>query len=246
MNVNKLEVTMDKNAFTLAESLITLGIIGVVAALTLPTVINNHREKVTVTRLKQTYSILSQAYNRIVPEDGTPDEWGMGGMNDANSHIILANKFVPYFKIIKNCIGQNTSFVQKNCTQVYTNQNYYTSFVIQNGTTIIFRELNSNCTSRYGLVKDVCGSIKIDVNGNVFPNKLGNDIFQFYISKNGIIPIGTKGDSLSFKRMCDISNSNRISGYTQMTACAAWVIQNENLDYLHCNGLDWDVKTRCK
>ena len=52
----------DLPAFTLAEVLITLGIIGVVAAMTMPVLIQNHQEKVTVTRLKKAYSILSQAY----------------------------------------------------------------------------------------------------------------------------------------------------------------------------------------
>ena len=50
---------MKKRAFTLAEVLITLGIIGVVAALTLPSLISNYQKKVTAAKLKQTYSILS-------------------------------------------------------------------------------------------------------------------------------------------------------------------------------------------
>ena len=61
--------------FTLAEVLITLGIIGVVAAMTMPSLIANHQEKVTVTKVKKVYSILSQAYLIAVEEYGTPDEW---------------------------------------------------------------------------------------------------------------------------------------------------------------------------
>lgn len=48
-------------AFTLAEVLITLGIIGIVAALTIPTIVNNYKKKVTVTRLKRFYTIMNQA-----------------------------------------------------------------------------------------------------------------------------------------------------------------------------------------
>lgn len=47
--------------FTLAEVLVTLGIIGVVAALTMPTLIDNHRKAVTETRLEKFYSLMSQA-----------------------------------------------------------------------------------------------------------------------------------------------------------------------------------------
>ena len=53
---------MKNRAFTLAEVLITLGIIGVVAAMTLPTVVNKYKEKETVTKLKKFYSIISQSY----------------------------------------------------------------------------------------------------------------------------------------------------------------------------------------
>ena len=48
-----------KAAFTLAEVLITLGVIGVVAALTLPAFINNYEKHVTLTRLKYSYNIFS-------------------------------------------------------------------------------------------------------------------------------------------------------------------------------------------
>ena len=60
-----------KIAFTLAEVLITLGIIGVVAALTLPSVIERHQKLETVTKLKKAYSTLSQAIERAkVDNDG--------------------------------------------------------------------------------------------------------------------------------------------------------------------------------
>ena len=45
-------------AFTLSEVLITLGIIGIIAAMTLPSLVGRYQEKVTVTRLKKYYSIL--------------------------------------------------------------------------------------------------------------------------------------------------------------------------------------------
>ena len=54
-----------KSAFTLAEVLITLGIIGVVAAMTITTLLAKYQEKQTVTKLKQTYSILSQAIRSV-------------------------------------------------------------------------------------------------------------------------------------------------------------------------------------
>ena len=59
-------------AFTLAEVLITLGIIGIVAALTLPSVISTYQKKVTAAKLKQTYSILSNAIAKEQALTGIP------------------------------------------------------------------------------------------------------------------------------------------------------------------------------
>lgn len=57
-------------AFTLAEVLVTLGIIGVVAAITMPTLIDNHQKKVAATRLEKFYSMMSQAVYQWVGDTG--------------------------------------------------------------------------------------------------------------------------------------------------------------------------------
>lgn len=61
-----------KKAFTLAEVLITLGIIGVVAALTIPTLVNNYRKKQFETGLKKEYSVLLQALDMYKQDNETP------------------------------------------------------------------------------------------------------------------------------------------------------------------------------
>lgn len=68
----------NKIAFTLAEVLITLGIIGIVAAMTLPALVQKHNEKVIVSNLKKSYSTMQQAYLMTVKDKGTPDSWGAG------------------------------------------------------------------------------------------------------------------------------------------------------------------------
>lgn len=79
-NVKKKEISvMRKSAFTLAEVLITLGIIGVVAAMTIPTLMNSTNSKETVTSLKKVFSTLSNAYTLTENEEGTPDTWGLSG-----------------------------------------------------------------------------------------------------------------------------------------------------------------------
>ena len=61
--------------FTLAEVLITLGIIGVVAAMTIPTLMTNYQKKSTATQLKKTYATISNAVRLSEEENGELSGW---------------------------------------------------------------------------------------------------------------------------------------------------------------------------
>ena len=84
-----------KKSFTLAEVLITLGIIGVVAAMTMPTLIKKQNEKKDIVHLKKVYSILNQALLKEISENGTVDLWGLAktdtGAKDDDGLIVLDN-----------------------------------------------------------------------------------------------------------------------------------------------------------
>ena len=62
-------------AFTLAEVLITLGIIGVVAAITIPLLVNNYRKKEIATRFEQNYNIIQNAFEMAQVEHGDMSTW---------------------------------------------------------------------------------------------------------------------------------------------------------------------------
>ena len=95
--------------FTLAEVLITLGIIGVVAALTLPTLIQKYQKKAFATKVKQTYSIVSNALISSIAENGAPNTWNFNGtiITPESIEKIAKTYFVPYFNIIKD--GRDTA-----------------------------------------------------------------------------------------------------------------------------------------
>ena len=87
-------LTSKKAAFTLAEVLITLAIIGIVAALTIPTLITNYQKKQTVSKLKQSYSIISQALTMAQAEHGDTTTWDVAGIygtstDDTNFNILI-------------------------------------------------------------------------------------------------------------------------------------------------------------
>ena len=92
--------------FTLAEVLITLGIIGVVAAMTLPSVILNYQKKVTVNRLKQAYSTISQALVMAQKDHGDISGWDIAsGLTSLDQVDVSLNNFankylIPYIKLV--------------------------------------------------------------------------------------------------------------------------------------------------
>ena len=108
-----------KIAFTLAEVLITLGIIGVVAAMTMPALIQNHRKVVVVSRLKKISSTISQAYASATNEAGgiSPNEDCGNCLLPNNPDIALEviNKYyVPYFNNVVVEKGTKGVFVYFN------------------------------------------------------------------------------------------------------------------------------------
>ena len=76
---------MNSKAFTLAETLITVGIIGIIAALTLPSLIENHQKKITVTRLKAFNSIMAQAFQTAKLEYGDWENWDNSNFGESSS-----------------------------------------------------------------------------------------------------------------------------------------------------------------
>ena len=86
-------ITSQKSAFTLAEVLITLAIIGVVAAMTIPTLISDYQEKATITKLKVTYSMLANAWQLAYANSG---EFKEDDPDDLYNYISPYIRFTKY------------------------------------------------------------------------------------------------------------------------------------------------------
>lgn len=238
-------------AFTLAEVLITLGIIGVVAAMTMPSLIANHREKENVVKLKKVYSTLSNAYLLAKEEYGTPDNWDLKANDDPDGAENELNIFAKYMNVAKNC-GRNPGcwpleqyrFLKGTPYNIDHNTNIsFAKLVLNDGTTLTMNVRDPDCKQIRGsntALSSTCGTISADINGAKLPNQIGKDLFVFVISKEGIFPHGTQDETMfSFANSC--KDKNTADGW----GCAAWVIFNENQDYLHCNDLGWDMKIKC-
>lgn len=231
--------SLKKAAFTLAEVLITLGIIGVVAAMTMPSLIQNYQEKATVTKLKKCYSLVSQAYVSILNDEGGSDTL------QAGDDLEMMEKFGKYLKYQKTCGRNKGCFPNVTYKSVTGNgynkweddTTYRSRAILTDGTLIMFNfnALVNNSDNFYA-------QIYVDINGFKGPNQLGRDFFYFYISPEKIVPGGAKVLEAIFPDQKFDENCIQQNGY----ACAAWVIYNENMDYLHCKDLSWDGKHSCK
>lgn len=225
-----------KKAFTLAEVLITLGIIGVVAALTLPSLIQKQNEKATVSRLKKFYSTIQQAFILAQNENGSINNW------EYSNSAEFFNYFRPYLKIQKYCGGNGNCWPDTNYKFLHgsdwvniNNIPNYEKAILSDGSLLqVYAKLDK--TDR---------EIRIDTNGFKGPNTEGIDMFSFKFNDKGVIPNGFPDTSFEGRQFKDYCNLNATVDYNG-TACTAWVIMKENMDYLHCNDLDWDVKTKCK
>ena len=183
-----------KSAFTLAEVLITLSVIGIVAALTIPSMIENHNNKAWSTAKDLWDKKLVEA-TRQMNIDGV-----MTGV--ANSTEDYMNYFKKYVKVIKTCENDKlencyaTKFVQTGDKETEVEVNSLTTasklgqkdwstntmgFVIADGTTVVMA-YNPNCSSVDPFSKEGqsgqvgCMSMLIDVNGKKGPNRVGDDI----------------------------------------------------------------------
>lgn len=223
-----------KKGFTLAEVLITLVIIGIIAAMTIPTLINKTQEHEHVVALKKAYSIMGQALKLTEAKYGAIETW------DWNS-----NNIIPIFEKVNENLqllskGDNT--VNTNCfpdSFKYLGSSTSHSMLyskasarLSDGMSVRLEVRGTNCNQTRGNVKDICGVVIVDTNGNSAPNCYGKDLFQFYVTKNGLFPIGTVGDSNSLETYCNINNLNlNLNG----VACSAWVLAKGNMDYLRRN-----------
>ena len=183
------------DSFTLAEILITLGIIGIIAAITIPMIINKSQEKISASGLKKAYTQLNQVYMQILKENG--DSF----VNVANNSDDLRDKFAPYYKAIKSCDDGTTGCFTysdvkfKWLNGVPTNFSSDSSFVSADGQAFNFYLSKADCTGTRGtLSQKFCGEAYIDINGKKNPNQFGKDIFVFYILSNKIAPAGSPGD----------------------------------------------------
>ncbi len=192
--------------FTMAEVLITIGVIGLVAAMTLPGLINKINLREYISLLKSDYSILSQAHLALVAEYGTFEASIIDCTDSKTKHNCLRDTFAKKIKSVRTCDEPyHKDDVKSSCfaefdkirllnnsiaTEDYLNWNGAT-MMLPNGSAVLFYLDDASCKYNFDgyFNYNRCGWITIDVNGNKNPNKFGIDIYVFYVMANAVKPL---------------------------------------------------------
>lgn len=194
---------MKFRAFTLAEVLITLGIIGIVAAMTLPTLIGNYQKKQTAIRLKEAYSLLNQAVEQSQLKNSEINTWnfGTGHGNTTESVAFIDTYIAPYLKVIHKCYKNSCVKATKHdltgkAYRFYLEDTTYygRSIYIANGMQIWVYTDSDQEPKIAGIV--------VDINGDRRPNIVGRDIFFFELT-NKSTQVLLQGTGLTRENMID-------------------------------------------
>jgi prepilin-type N-terminal cleavage/methylation domain-containing protein len=200
-----------KSGFSLAELLLTLTIIGVIASEVIPVVVNDVQEAELRIAWKKTFSTFTQATMFILQDNTNNLEYAfdLPSKTNATASENYKNVFASKLHILKNCKGTaawggtGTGASAEGCWHVGEGSWYFLhggtlgsrdhpGLVLSDGTLVRFYMDRSNCTYAVGTYTR-CGLISFDVNGFKKPNTIGKDIFTVSVTKNGIVPYGSKG-----------------------------------------------------
>lgn len=196
MDILKNKFLKHQNGFTLAEVLITLVIIGIIAAMTIPTLIKNTKNQQYVAAFKKANSVVSQALISIAKNNDAAV-----GDYSFISNINFIDEMAKVTNVLKkcntraDCLRNDYSYKGLN-GQIYTPE-MNKGLVTNDG---MFFYFSPSGYPIYGLSEEDAaqslGRIVIDTNGNKPPNKIGLDFFYLYIvNGKGIVPAGADDDS---------------------------------------------------
>lgn len=214
-----------KTGFTLAETLITLGIIGVVAALTIPSLIQNNKAARLRSQFLKSYSTIQQAFRQMEADDVSLDP--------ATYHdgVKYYQTFAKYVKVAVDCGTYNSAnlknkpvcFNYKYVDGKLTYGGTYKTLdgggfredvlddgqlVLMDGTNLMFENISTKNSAIY---------VSVDLNGfKTPPNRAGYDLFTFQFLDGELRTMGSKGTAFNVDTYCNPKGSNQYNGI----ACA--------------------------
>lgn len=237
VNILKKFMHSKSYAFTLAEVLITLAIIGVVAAITISTFSNNVQVEQFRPKLKKEFSALSQAVDNLQAQNSSIDlSSGNNLVTDLGTQIAIMKKgtwstltSLPssfYYKCYKSTSGTCGNLLSLSV------QGYMASFITNDGALFMFDGISPTCSGDNWHAKidasetlpqtNVCSVIYMDLNGDKGPNMLGVDFHYLYLlKKNNFYYIRPSGSNNNFSCSKDYPDD-----YNQSLHCTARMLMD--------------------
>ncbi len=179
-------------AFTLAEVLITLGIIGIVAAMTIPALMNNIQDSQFKQAWKKEFSTLSNATSRAMSDNG-------GSIANACSTLdpnCFRDFYAKYLNVSTKCDLDAAYGICWDYTNSVDHKGSWggnnASVILGDGAFVMFYYTSIDCSSTvFGTNIARCANVFVDTNGFKGPNTVGKDIHCVIIAKNSVIPLGS-------------------------------------------------------
>lgn len=188
-------------AFTLAEVLVTLGIIGVVAALTLPILTNKHQNSVALAGIKVAYAKINDGFLFMRSDENLDDLRSLSvfrnmtpeTFQDESVQANLDEQMKKYFNIVKSYkAGETCSecpvYVKMNGELADGGQYDYAWRGFSSDGMIYFMHLSGpQEAANKGKIQSIVAYFFVDINGTKLPNKWGKDMFQYALAQNGML-----------------------------------------------------------
>ena len=245
-----------KSAFTLAEVIMVLGIIGVVSAITIPNLSKSVDKDKYVSLLKGVTSDITIAYKSAKEKyNGEISDWMANDSTTANKSKRAATRIMDYLNVEKDCetstgCFKNTKVIRYtvNGTTLSTKEDFSTKtidadtdkykFILNGGTAVAFdcntSYLSSDNTSNYCYV-----IMDLDGNDKGF-NTLGVDIFVMKLENTGLSDTTAEKP---FTRLQTCFNAEKNTMKPEY--CTDWVLTTGNMDYLDCYENLSDTQKTC-
>lgn len=233
--LNKIKIKTTE-AFTLVEVLITLGIIGIIASMLIPTLIANIQKQQYYSKFIKAFTIISQATTSI-RNDNNGDLSGVASNPDAFATILRTKMNTMAFCNSANsstCYNVGTYKTLDGGNSQYTPSGSSPTLITPEGFVYLINYYSTSCSDDYYKRNDVperCGGAWVDINGDSPPNALGKDIFLLSLNRYNVTPYhnwhsGSNYDTI-LSNGCNLSLASNYNGIE----CGTKAVNDREINY---------------